>query len=123
MIGPCDTCGRVRPCNHDRECECCAGERYIEYPYDAQHRGFEHIVDMPKAVAEAWIGEVAEEAGLTSYAWDASRADADQTCLMNKGAVLVTIDKFGRHELWIYQHDGQYSLIQRAVSDTTEESI
>ena len=93
-------------------------DRYIEYPF-ADHKGFNHIVDVPKDVAEAWVSQVAEEAELTQYMWDPSRIASGQTAMMNKGAVYVAIDKYGRHELWIYQHDGQYALIQRGVPDTT----
>jgi hypothetical protein len=89
--------------------ECVRTERYLEYPFDGQ-KGFVHVTDMPKEVAEAWIAAVAEEAGLRRYHWDPTRNGSK---LMNKGAVHVDYCKFGRKEIWLANHDGQYSLIQR----------
>lgn len=88
---------------------------YLEYVF-ADHRDFELICDIPKDIAEAWIALIAEEAKLTSYMWDPSRISDQNSSLMNKGCVRVAFAGANRDEIWLNNHDNNYSLLRRKAN-------
>jgi hypothetical protein len=82
-------------------------DQYVEYPFD--DHDFRSICDLPKEAAIAWI----EASGVSTSRY---QFDPEQRGLMNKGALLVGYDRTYTHGVWIYNHDGIYSLITRPVS-------